>query len=372
MSQMENVLGGLWEKFPLKTGHRWLNCLLVFVPLSVAFSVLHLSPLLIFVSTALAIAPMAGVLGESTSSLAAFAGPTTGGLLNASMGNATEFIIALFALHEGHIRVVKASLSGSIIGNLLLVLGLSIVVGGAKKDFLRFSRTTTSMHSTMLMIAVAALVMPAVFNLTVYGELRHENATIEHLSLWTSAILIALYCVNLIFVFWTHRELFQSIKQECCVPELSRRQALISLALSTAIIALLSEILVSQIEPVTRMVGMSELFVGVIVIAIIGNAAENSTAIIMAKRQKIDLAMTIATSSSTQIALLIAPVLVFLSVWMGHPMTLVFNGFEIAAIILSVVIVEMISADGETNWFEGAQLLAVYAIVAVAFYFVTE
>src|SRR5437588_8668168 len=246
-----SALGRVWHNFPLKTGHSWLNCLLVFVPASIILYLLHLSPLLIFAATALAIAPMAGVLGESTSSLAAYAGPTAGGLLNASLGNATEFIIALFALHDGHIRVVKASLSGSIIGNLLLVLGLSIVVGGAKKDFLRFSRTTTSMHSTMLMIAVAALVMPAVFNLTIYGELRHTGDTIERLSLWTSAILIALYCVNLIFVFWTHRELFQSIKQECCVPELSRRQALISLALSTAIIALLSEILVSQIEPVT-------------------------------------------------------------------------------------------------------------------------
>src|SRR5947209_19966013 len=226
---MENAVSSLWQKFPLKTGHGWLNCLLLFVPVSVILYLLHLSPVRMLSATALAIAPMAGVLGECTSSLAAYAGPSVGGLLNASLGNATEFIIALFALHDGHIKVVKASLSGSIIGNLLLVLGLSIVVGGAKKDFLRFSRTTTSMHSTMLMIAVAALVMPAVFNLTVYGELRHENATIEHLSLWTSAILIALYCVNLIFVFWTHRELFQSIKQECCVPELSRRQALLSL-----------------------------------------------------------------------------------------------------------------------------------------------
>ena len=367
-----SALGRVWHNFPLKTGHSWLNCLLVFVPASLILYLLHLSPLLIFAATALAIAPMAGVLGECTSSLAAYAGPTAGGLLNASLGNATEFIIALFALHDGHIKVVKASLSGSIIGNLLLVLGLSIVVGGAKKDFLRFSKTTTSMHSTMLMIAVAALVMPAVFNLTMYGELRHVSPALERLSLWTSAILILLYLANLLFVFWTHRQLFAEVKQERALPELSRKQALIGLALSTVIIAGLSEILVSQIEPVTKALGMTELFVGVIVIAIIGNAAENSTAIIMAKRQKIDLAMTIATSSSTQIALLVAPVLVFLSVLMGHPMTLVFNGFEIAAIILSVLIVEMISADGETNWFEGAQLLAVYAIVAVAFWFVAE
>jgi len=373
----------LWSKFPLKTGHRWLNLLLLFVPAAIALALLkdllHISPLMIFVASALAIAPLASVLGESTGVLAGYCGPAVGGILSATMGNATEMIIAIFALRAGHINVVKASLSGSIIGNLLLVLGLSLVVGGVRHPVQRFSRTNSAMNSTMLMIAVAALVMPAVFNLTVFGTLQHGDVNLQHLSLWTSGVLILLYLLNLLFVFRTHRSVFQQTQHhEGTQPhnedplQATRGQAIFSLALATVLIAVMSEILVDQIAPVTRALGMTELFVGVIVVALVGNAAENSTAILMARRNKMELSMAIATGASTQIALFVAPVLVFLSVAIGHPMSLVFNGFEIAAIVLSVLIVEMISSDGETNWFEGAQLLAVYAIVAVAFYFVPE
>ncbi|MGZ4871074.1 MAG: calcium/proton exchanger, partial [Candidatus Angelobacter sp.] len=318
------------------------------------------------------IAPLASVLGESTGILAAYSGPAVGGILSATMGNATEMIIAFFALHAGHINVVKASLSGSIIGNLLLVLGLSMVAGGVRNPVQRFSRTTSAMNSTTLMIAVAALVMPAVFNLTLFGTLQHGDVNLQHLSLWTSGVLILLYVLNMLFVFRTHSTTFEAQVPEEGTPKTSRGQAFVSLGLATALIAGMSEVLVGQIAPVTKSLGMTELFVGVIVVALVGNAAENSTAIIMARRNRMDVSMAIATGASTQIALFVAPVLVFLSVAVGHPMTLVFNGFEIAAIILSVLIVEMISSDGEINWFEGAQLLAVYAIVAVAFYFVPE
>ncbi|MGZ4845653.1 MAG: calcium/proton exchanger, partial [Candidatus Angelobacter sp.] len=304
--------------------------------------------------------------------LAAYSGPAVGGILSATMGNATEMIIAFFALHAGHINVVKASLSGSIIGNLLLVLGLSMVAGGVRNPVQRFSRTTSAMNSTTLMIAVAALVMPAVFNLTLFGTLQHLDVNLQHLSLWTSGVLILLYVLNMLFVFRTHSTTFEAQVPEEGTPKTSRGQAFVSLGLATALIAGMSEVLVGQIAPVTKSLGMTELFVGVIVVALVGNAAENSTAIIMARRNQMDVSMAIATGASTQIALFVAPVLVFLSVAVGHPMTLVFNGFEIAAIILSVLIVEMISSDGEINWFEGAQLLAVYAIVAVAFYFVPE
>jgi Ca2+:H+ antiporter len=364
----------LWSKFPLKTSHRWLNLLLLFVPVAIILDLLHVSPLLIFIASALAIAPLASVLGESTGNLASSCGPAAGGILSATMGNATEMIIAFFALHAGHINVVKASLSGSIIGNLLLVLGLSLVAGGLRNPVQRFSRTTSSMNSTTLMIAVAALVMPAVFNLTLFGTLEHHDMKLQNISLWTSGVLIALYLLNMFFVFRTHRASFaaQHQQQEEGQPGTSRGQAIVSLGLATLLIAGMSEILVDQIAPVTRALGMTELFVGVIVVALVGNAAENSTAIIMARRNRLDVSMSIATGASTQIALFVAPVLVFLSVAIGHPMSLVFNGFEIAAIVLSVLIVEMISSDGETNWFEGAQLLAVYAIVAVAFYFVPE
>ena len=367
----------IWNKFPLKTSHRWLNLLLLFVPVAIVLDLLHVSPLLIFIASALAIAPLASVLGESTGSLASQCGPAAGGILSATMGNFTEMIIAFFALHAGHINVVKASLSGSIIGNLLLVLGLSLVAGGLRNPVQRFSRTTSSMNSTTLMIAVAALVMPAVFNLALFGTLQHHDVKLENISLWTSGVLITLYLLNLLFVFRTHRASFSAPHaapqpQEEASPGTSRTQALISLGLATFLIAGMSEILVDQIAPVTKALGMTELFVGVIVVALVGNAAENSTAIIMARRNRMDVSMSIATGASTQIALFVAPVLVFLSVAIGHPMSLVFNGFEIAAIVLSVLIVEMISSDGETNWFEGAQLLAVYAIVAVAFYFVPE
>jgi Ca2+:H+ antiporter len=372
-AKKSRAVRSLWRKFPLKTGHRWLNLFLLFVPAAIALDLLHASPLLIFIASALAIAPLASVLGESTGVLAAFSGPAVGGILSATMGNATEMIIAFFALRAGHINVVKASLSGSIIGNLLLVLGLSLVAGGIRNPVQRFARSTSAMNSTMLMIAVAALVMPAVFNLTIFGTLQHRDVNLEHLSLWTSGVLIVLYLLNMLFVFRTHRSVFQPQQHaDDDEQETSRAQAIVSLALATALIAWMSEILVGQIAPVTRALGMTELFVGVIVVALVGNAAENSTAIIMARRNKMDLSMAIATGASTQIALFVAPVLVFLSFAIGHPMTLVFNGFEIAAIVLSVLIVEMISSDGETNWFEGAQLLAVYAIVAVAFYFVPE
>jgi Ca2+:H+ antiporter len=364
--------GTLWSKFPLKTEYLWLNALLIFVPAAIIFDLLHVSPLMIFIASALAIAPLASVLGESTGALASQLGPAAGGILSATMGNATEMIIAFFALHAGHINVVKASLSGSIIGNLLLVLGLSLVAGGLRNPVQRFSRATSAMNSTTLMIAVAALVMPAVFNLTLFGTLQHHDVNLQHLSLWTSGVLIALYLLNLLFVFRTHRSAFAAPQREEAGPAASRTQAIVSLGLATVLIAVMSEILVWQIAPVTKALGMTELFVGVIVVALVGNAAENSTAIIMARRNRMDVSMSIATGASTQIALFVAPVLVFLSVAIGHPMTLVFNGFEIAAIVLSVVIVDMISSDGETNWFEGAQLLAVYAIVAVAFYFVPE
>jgi len=362
----------LWSRFPLKTEHRWMNVLLLFVPVAIILDLLHVSPLLIFIASALAIAPLASVLGESTGNLASHCGPAIGGILSATMGNFTEMIIAFFALRAGHINVVKASLSGSIIGNLLLVLGLSLVAGGLRNPVQRFSRTTSSMNTTTLMIAVAALVMPAVFNLTLFGTLQHHDVKLQNLSIWTSGVLIALYLLNMFFVFRTHRASFSAPHPEEDAPSVSRTQAVVSLGLATVLIAAMSEILVGQITPVTHALGMTELFVGVIVVALVGNAAENSTAVIMARRDRMDVAMSIATGASTQIALFVAPVLVFLSVAIGHPMTLVFNGFEIAAIVLSVLIVEMISSDGETNWFEGAQLLAVYAIVAVAFYFVPE
>lgn len=368
-----SAIGKIWYYFPLRTPHLWLNLLLMAIPAAVILHMQNADPVIVFIASAVAIIPLAGVLGEATESLAVYSGPTVGGLLNATMGNATELIIAFFALRAGHIEVVKASLSGSIIGNLLLVLGLALAVGGWNRHKQTFSRTAAGTNSTMLFIAVIALITPAVLDLVVFGDLK-EHALIQRMSLWTSGVLMALYGISFLFVLKTHKSLFSAQEEDegdvAGEHAMPMKQAIIALVTSTVAIGFMSEMLVGEIEAVTKAVGMTELFVGVIVVAIVGNAAEHSTAILVARENKMNLAITIAVGSSTQIALFVAPLLVFLSFAVGRPMSLVFNPLEIAAIIVSVIIVEMISADGESNWFEGVQLLAVYALLAVAFYFV--
>jgi Ca2+:H+ antiporter len=356
-----------WKKFPLKTSHALLNWLLIFVPIAIVLGLASWgSPLLLFALAALGIIPLAGVLGEATEDLSSHLGQGLGALLNATMGNATELIIAIFALRAGHAEVVKASLSGSIIGNALLVLGLAVLAGGWKREKQVFSRQAAAVSSTTLFIAVVALVIPAVFSWSVFGEQREHSRIIENMSLWTSLVLIVVYLLSLVFAFGTHATKHEEVHQSARPP----RSALVALALATILIAVLSEILVAQIDATKQALGFSELFLGVVVIAIIGNAAEHATAVFMAIENKMDLALGIAIGSSAQIALLVAPLLVFYS-WLVHkPMSLLFVPLEIAGIAVAVMIVEMISSDGETTWFEGVQLLAVYLILAVAFYFV--
>ena len=358
----------LWRRFPLRTGQVWLDLLLPAVPLALLLGWLHLNPLAIFICSALGLVPLAGVLGVSTEALAAWTNPGIGGLLNATLGNATELIVGLVALQSGHIEVVKASLSGSIIGNLLLVLGLSLLAGGLGREKQQFSRTIASTNCTMLFIASVGLIMPAVYDLAVFGHLGEERPILDHLSLWTAAILMLTYLVGLLFTLKTHRDLF--VRSGGAAPEMSRNSALLRLLLATILIAVLSELLMRELHAAQQAFGFTDFFMGVIVVALVGNAAEHSTAITVARHDQIELAMTIGVGSSTQIALFVAPVLVFAAMLMGHPMSLVFNAFEIAAIVLSVLAVQMISNDGESNWLEGAQLLAIYLLLAVAFYFV--
>jgi Ca2+:H+ antiporter len=365
-----NFVAKSWRKFPLHTGHRVLDWLLLSVPLALVLHFVHPAPLLIFAAAALAIIPLAAVLGTATEALAEHTGPRLGGLLNVAMGNITELIISIFMLRAGHVEIVKASLSGSIIGNVLLVLGASALAGGIGREKQVFSRQTAGMNSTMLFIAVVALVTPAVYDLAVFGTLKENGGAVEHLSLWTSDVLIAVYALSLLFTFVTHRGPTGTPHSPAEGGATSARSALVSLAVATVLVALLSEILVGQVEAVKARLGWSDLFVGVIIIAVIGNAAEHATAVMMAYRDRMDLALTIAIGSSSQIALFVAPVLVFLGWFMGHEMTLVFSPLEIAGIALAVLIVEMISYDGETTWFEGAELIAVYLILAVSFYFV--
>jgi len=357
----------LRAQFAFLSGHRWLDVMLVMVPAALALELTHAPALWVFVAAGLAIVPLAGYLGDATEALATHTGPALGGIVSATMGNATELIIGFFALRAGHVEVVKASLSGSIIANLLLVLGAAVVLGGVKHGEQKFSKKLVGANSTMLFIAAVALIVPAVFNLSSLGA-PQRPAGLEHLSVWTSAVLIVVYAVSFLFVFRARRGMFAATEEKE-EPRGTMKAALVVLIVSTLLIAWLSEVLVGALGEATKSIGMTELFVGVIIVAIVGNAAEHATALRVARQNKMDLAMMISVGSSTQIALFVAPLLVFVSEIIGKPMSLLFSGLEITGIVLSVLIVEMISADGETNWFEGAELLAVYVILGLAFYF---
>jgi Ca2+:H+ antiporter len=281
------------------------------------------------------------------------------------MGNATELIIAFFALREGHQAVVKASLSGSIIGNVLLVLGTSVWVGGIGRQRQTFDRRTVSASVTMMFIAVIALVMPAVYALSYHGQLSAGIPALDRFSLWTAGVLMGLYACSLVFQI---RNMEAPPTREG--PEESSWIPAISLVVATALIAALSEMLVNQISAAQQALGLSSMFVGVVVVATVGNAAEHSTAIMMAYKNKMDLSLSICIGSSVQIALFVAPVLVFASYLLGNPMQLLFSPLEIAGIALAILTLEMIVNDGETVWFEGVELIAAYLILGIAFYLV--
>jgi Ca2+:H+ antiporter len=345
----------------------WRISIVALIPAVVALKVFHASPILLFTAAALAIVPLASLIGDATEELASYVGPVLGGFLNVTLGNATELIIGLIALWSGHVGVVKASITGSIIGNLLLVFGLAAFLGGLGREKLVFNRVAVGADTSMLFLAVVALVMPAVFELAVHGTLQETGAIIERLSVWTAAVLLVSYFASLIFIFWTHRALLRGEMRR--TPKIEQGTAIAVLGVATALTALMSEILVGQIESVTRSLGWTELFVGLVIIATVGNAAEHSAAVMMGRKGNMDLALSIAVGSSTQMALFVGPLLVMVSQFGNSPMSLVFHPLEIVAVILSVGVVTLVSHDGETNWFEGLQLLSVYAILAVFFYF---
>jgi Ca2+:H+ antiporter len=342
-----------------------LDWLLVLVPVSAILRLAGGNELLIFLTSAGAILPLAGLIGRSTDQLAMHTGPRIGGLVNATFGNVTELVIAFFLILDDQVDIVKASLTGSIIGNLLLVLGLSFLLGGLKHEEQTYNARAASIHATSLVLAVTGLLMPALFAL---GG-RESFAQREVVSGTVAAVLMILYAAALLFTLVTHEHLFRTPSPEEHL-EWSRRQAVGMLLLATAFVALEAEFLVSSLEPALEDLGLSEFFVGLIVIPIIGNAAEHSSAIMFALRDKVDVTLEIAIGSSTQIALFVAPALVFISLFVGHPMDFVFSTFEVAAVALSTVLVFMISSDGRSNWLEGAQLTGAYAIMAISFFFV--
>jgi len=347
-----------------------LNLLLVAAPASWILERFYPGSPWIFFTAATSLVPLAGIIGLATEQLALRAGPAAGGLLNATFGNAAELIIAIVALGHGHVALVKASITGSIIGNLLLVLGLAFLVGGVGRLSQSFNRTAATNAAALLFLAVVALVVPAVFDLTLYGTLTARPPAIYRLSLCSAVVLIGAYCGNLLYAFRARRDLFRSERAPTEQPSLATASAVTLLSGATILTTIQAEVLVGALQPALAQFGFTELFVGVIVIAIVGNAAEHYSALVAARRDQMTLAVEIAVGSSAQIALLVAPVVVLYSFAIGQPITLLLNPFEIVAITLSVLATVIVVLDGESNWVEGLQLVSVYVILALAFYFV--
>ena len=364
----------------LLSGSGWPYLLVPFIPVAVVLELVHASASIVFAASALGVIPTAALMGRATEELAARSGPGIGGFLNVTFGNAPELIIAFFALREGLQEVVKASLVGSILGNVLLVMGAAMLVGGLKRERQYFDRTAANTQSIMLMLACVALIMPAIFELVIGGTLPKPTAESKHfphdlevMSVGVSLVLLATYVAGLIFSLKTHKDLFNpEHEEEDHVGEpWSVRTSVIALAVAGVAVGVMSEILVGSIEDASHAIGLSPFFVGLIVVAIVGNAAEHWVAVYFATRDKMGLSVNIAIGSAAQIALFAAPVLVLISFFVGpFPMALVFNGLELGAIVLAVLIANQVTQEGESTWFEGLQLLAVYAVMGLVFFYV--
>ena len=341
-----------------------LYWLLVFAPVSVVAEVLHQQTLQ-FVSSALAIVPLAALIGTSTEQLAIRLGPRQGGLLNATLGNLTELIVGYFLVVAGDVSILKATLIGSIVGNLLLVLGLAYAVGGLRHATMHFNPRAASIHASSLMLAVAGLVVPA---LLVYGS-PVSPAARETVSVFVAIVLMALYLAALAFTNVTHKHLFH-VPAHDEVATWPTGLAMAVLAGSALAVGFESDLLVNSLHSAVAALGIPAAFVGLILIPVVGNAAEHASAVFFAFRNKLDVTVEIAVGSSTQVAMFVAPLLVFLSLAVGHPIDFVFTGFEIGIVALGVLIVTVTSQDGEANWLEGAQLLGAYLIIAVAAFFI--
>jgi Ca2+:H+ antiporter len=352
-------------------GHNAVAWLLVFFPVALLLEyVFHAPGMFVFGASAMAIIPLAGFMGRATEQLAGRLGEGIGGLLNATFGNAAELIIAIVALRAGLYDLVKASITGSIIGNILLVFGMSALWGGVRHSTQRFNPTAASLGATMLLLSAIGLVVPAIFHM-VGRDL--QLAAERTLSLEIAIVLMATYVLSLLFTLRTHRHLYVGAAGEMAAAGVGPgtvRSAIVLLVGSTVGVAIMSELLVGSVEQAAETFHMNEVFVGVILVAIIGNAAEHSSAILMAGKDRMDTAINIAVGSSIQIALFVAPLLVFLSYLAGpQPMDLLFTTFEVVAVAIAVGIMAFISQDGETHWMEGVQLLAVYLILGMAFFF---
>jgi Ca2+:H+ antiporter len=322
-----------------------------------------------FVLSALAVVPLAGILGDATEELSIHAGPRVGGLLNATFGNAAELIIGLLLVAKGELAVVEASITGSILGNLLLVLGASFLAGGLRRKELRFSAAAATTLVASMTIAVAGLLMPTLYTRTANASEFRQEAV----SILVAAVLVLIYAASLVFSLITHTDVFRPTPDDQAAEveqaTWSVRRSLASLAVAGALVGVMSELLVGALEPTVASWGLSKIWVGLILVPIVGNAAEHSTAVMLALKGKVDIAIDIAVGSSAQIALLVGPLLVFAGALFGHHLHMVVSPFEVAAIALSVAVVALLVLDGKTNWLEGVQLVGLYGIIAVAAFF---
>ena len=380
-----------------------LTVLLLVAPLAIIAEVADWGAFWVFLFSALAVVPLAGFIGGATEVLASHTGPRLGGLINATLGNAAELIITVVALREGLFELVLASITGSILGNVLLVFGMAILLGGLRNGIQTFNRRHALTNAILLVLAVITLVIPSLLSASIGDE---HSVKVEVLSLGVATVMITLYILGIVFTFKMkpeelpngilhtgplaggpqHETNPEAVSKETSLakqisapsshlvtsglthPKWSVRTALVILAISTAGVAYLSELLVGSVEPLVANLGISEFFLGIILIPIVGNVAEHLVAVKVAIQNQMDLSVEIVMASSLQIALFVAPVLVFIGLLMGQPLHLVFNQFELLALIVGVLIAALTAADGEANWLEGAELLAVYLILALAFF----
>jgi len=341
-----------------------LYVLLLFVPVALASEHLGGAALLTFGAAALGVIPLAEIIGQATENLAVRTGPRVSGFLNATLGNAAEFIITFFAIRAGLLDLVKASIIGSIIGNLLLVMGLSILVGGLRNGQQSFNRIRAGLDATMLILAIIALGVPSLFG---HAIEMVSHASVEYLSLGVAVAMIVVYGLQLLYSFARAAPAVHQVSHEGGAWPL--RRAVGALVLATVFIAWLSEVLVGAVEPVLSSLGWTEFFLGIVIIPLVGNVAEHLVAVQVAAKNQMDMSLEISVGSSLQIALFVAPALVFISLLMGNPLTLVFDQFELIALAAAALIAALVALDGESNWMEGAQLLVVYTILALAFFF---
>ena len=332
---------------------------LIFIPFAIAGNVFNWNPGVVFALSALSVIPLAGYIGAATEALSYYSGPKIGGLLNATLGNAAELIITLVAIREGFLELVKASITGSVIGNLLLVMGFAMLTGGLKNGVQRFNRSHTGNHSMLLVISIIALVIPSLFSSSIGSN---GSPHVEALSLGVAGVMIIIYILGLIYSLRASSPVTFSLDEKQPSPAWSKITAIVVLAAATGGVVWISEILVGTVDQVVSTLGFSEFFLGIILIPVVGNVAEHLVAVQVALRNKMDLSVEIALSSSLQVALFVAPLLVFISLVIGNPLTLIFNVFELLALGAAVMISALVSSDGE-----GAGLLGVYFILGIAF-----